>query len=188
MTYRKITLWKLNKVTVEKISVCDSEVGAWVTCKISIWFRASPDHKQSFRNIWRENHPITCELQCQWLVVKTIVVRKSLGPKGPCRFDSGLGHKGKCMTYVIDSPDVSTVHIFYWIYHLVKFPWTLRRTIWSKIWVGCLIDILWPVEVANETDNHICQLVGSIPCLSQRQSGKTDLIGPLAQLVRATDS
>lgn len=51
MTYRIITLWKLNKVTVEKISVCDSEVGAWVTCKTSIWFRESPGHKQSFRNI-----------------------------------------------------------------------------------------------------------------------------------------
>ena len=51
MTYRIITLWKLNKVTVEKISVCDSEVGAGVPCKISIWFRESPGHKQSFRNI-----------------------------------------------------------------------------------------------------------------------------------------
>ena len=44
------------------------------------------------------------------------------------------------------------------------------------------------MEVANETDNHMCQLVGSVACLSQRQSGKTDLIGPLAQLVRAADS
>ena len=36
--------------------------------------------------------------------------RKSLGPNGLYQFESGLGHKGKCMTYVIDSPDVSTVH------------------------------------------------------------------------------
>ena len=50
MTYRVITLWKLSKVTVEKISVCDSEVGAWVTCKISIWFIESPDHKQNHPN------------------------------------------------------------------------------------------------------------------------------------------
>ena len=45
MTYRIITLWKLNKVTVEKISVCDSEVGAWVTREISIWLRESPDYE-----------------------------------------------------------------------------------------------------------------------------------------------
>ena len=53
MTYRIITLWKLNKVTVEKISVCDSEVGAWVTCKISIWFRASPDHELIICRNWK---------------------------------------------------------------------------------------------------------------------------------------
>ena len=44
--------------------------------------------------------------------------------------------------------------------------------------MGCLIGVLWPVEVANETDNHIYQLVGSIPSLSQKQSGKTDGIAP----------
>ena len=44
--------------------------------------------------------------------------------------------------------------------------------------MGCLIGVLWPVEVANETDNHIYQLVGSIPSLSQIQSGKTDGIAP----------
>ena len=46
--------------------------------------------------------------------------------------------------------------------------------------MGCLIGVLWPVEVANETDNHIYQLVGSIPSLTKKkkQSGKTDGTAP----------
>ena len=88
MTYRIITLWKLNKVTVEKISVCDSEVGAWVTCKISIRLRESPDHKQLKKS------PMLNQNEGIWqLVAKTIVVRKSLGQQCPCEFESHPRYK-----------------------------------------------------------------------------------------------
>ena len=39
----------------------------------------------------RKMHPIL-GLSCINLVVKAIVVRKSLGPKGPCGFDSHRAH------------------------------------------------------------------------------------------------
>lgn len=42
------------------------------------------------------------------LVVK-LADTSDLGSEGS-GFESLLGHKDKCMTYVIDSPDVSTVH------------------------------------------------------------------------------
>ena len=64
-----------------------------VPCKISIWLRYSPDHKQLPRNIRRENQATACDLQCRQLVVKTIVVRKSAGQKCPCGFESHLGYR-----------------------------------------------------------------------------------------------
>ena len=50
-----------------------------------IWLRESPDHKQL------KKRPMLNQNEGIWqLVVKTIVVRKSLGPKGLCEFESHL--------------------------------------------------------------------------------------------------
>lgn len=52
---------------------------------ISIWLKESPDHEQL------KKRPILNQNEGIWqLVVKTIVVRKSLGQKCPCEFESHL--------------------------------------------------------------------------------------------------
>lgn len=78
-------------------SSIETHINIITTCKISIWFRASPDHKQfKIRNCLQsasKDSEVVFKVVFIRLVTKVIVVRKSRGQKCPCRFDSDLSYK-----------------------------------------------------------------------------------------------
>lgn len=59
---------------------------------------------------------------------------------------------------------------------------------YGKIWVGCLMDLMSLVEVANEASVQVRFISGFDSLFVSKTPGKTGGTAPLAQLVRATDS
>ena len=122
----------------------------------------------------------TSELQwfCldQITAVKAAVVRKSLGPKGPCGFDSRPGHSRQ-MHDICNLPSWCQVLFISsggWERNLRDYPWQMqflnfRKTNieYGKIWVGCWIEKIWPVEVANEADTMQIDLRVRLPFVSK---------------------
>ena len=58
----------------------------------------------------------------------------------------------------------------------------------GKIWVGCLMDLMSLVEVANEASVQVRFISGFESLFVSKTIWKDRLVGPLAQSVRATDS